>query len=109
METPEGEGELTIVEESGEHHPVSFPLSGGTLDQIYLSFRLAVIEHLDQNAENLPLVMDEVLINWDVERFERGQEIIADVAENRQVFLLTCHNWIADRIMKALPAVNIKL
>jgi uncharacterized protein YhaN len=97
------------VEASGGHHPVAFPLSGGTLDQIYLSFRLAVIEHLDQNAETLPLVMDEVLINWDVGRFERGQEIIADVAENHQVFLLTCHNWITDRIMKALPAVNIKL
>jgi uncharacterized protein YhaN len=109
METPEGEEKLTIVEASGGHHPVAFPLSGGTLDQIYLSFRLAVIEHLDQNAETLPLVMDEVLINWDVERFERGQEIIADVAENHQVFLLTCHNWITDRIMKALPAVNIKL
>jgi uncharacterized protein YhaN len=53
--------------------------------------------------------MDEALINWDAERFERGQEIIADVAENHQVFLLTCHNWITDRIMKALPAVNIKL
>ncbi|MCK4580437.1 MAG: AAA family ATPase, partial [Dehalococcoidia bacterium] len=77
------EERLAVISKSGEDQPIDFPLSGGTLDQIYLAFRLAVIDHLDEAYEHLPLVLDEVLINWDDQRFEAGVQILSHIAQKR--------------------------
>jgi uncharacterized protein YhaN len=78
-------------------YSVEPPLSGGTLDQIFLSFRLAVMDHLDENHETLPLLLDEALINCDEARLQKSGEILKKTAERRQVFLFTCHPWLAER------------
>ncbi len=105
----DGHEQLVVRTASGEFRPVGSPLSGGTLDQVYLAFRLAVIDHLDEGNEKLPLVMDETLINWDNERFDRGVKIIAEIAKTRQVFLFTCHRWLAQRIAKSIPMPLLEL
>jgi uncharacterized protein YhaN len=95
------EERLSVISKSGEDRPIAFPLSGGILDQICFAFRLAVIDHLDEAYEYLPLVLDEVLINWDDQRFETGVQILSHIAQKRQVFLFTCHDWIVKRIQNA--------
>jgi uncharacterized protein YhaN len=75
--------------------PVEPPLSTGTREQVYLALRLAVLDALDGQGERLPLVLDEVLVNWDRERRDRGLDTLADVSQGRQVFLLTCHEPVA--------------
>lgn len=100
---------LAVVGKQGEYQPLESPLSSGTLDQIHLAFRLAVIDHLDEGHEHLPLVLDEVLINWDDQRFEAGAQILADIARKRQVFLFTCHGWAAERIYNATKTEPIEL
>lgn len=101
LEDEDEEERLSVISKSGEDRLIAFPLSGGTLDQIYLAFRLAVIDHLDEAYERLPLVLDEVLINWDDQRFEAGMQILSRIAQKRQVFLFTCHDWIVKRIQDA--------
>jgi uncharacterized protein YhaN len=71
------------------------PVSTGTLEQAYLSLRLAIVDHLDQGAELLPLFIDEVFVNWDQERRARGLEVMARISEQRQVFVFTCHEGLA--------------
>jgi len=109
LEDEDEEERLAVISKSGEDRPIAFPLSGGTLDQIYLAFRLAVIDHLDEAYEHLPLVLDEVLINWDDQRFETGVQILSDIAQKRQVFLFTCHDWIVKRIQDSTGASEINL
>ncbi len=46
----------------------------------------------------LPLLLDEALINWDDTRLQRSCDILKQVAERRQVFLFTCHPWLAKRL-----------
>jgi uncharacterized protein YhaN len=75
--------------------PLARPISTGTLEQAYLSLRLAIVDHLDEGKERLPLFMDEVFVNWDDERRERGLEVLAAVSATRQVFAFTCHPEIA--------------
>lgn len=75
--------------------PVVSPLSTGTREQIYLALRLALLDALDGGGERLPLVLDEVLVNWDAQRRDRGLDALARLAEHRQVFLLTCHGPLA--------------
>ena len=47
---------------------VGRPLSRGTLDQIYLALRLAIIDHLDADRERLPVFLDEVFVKINGER-----------------------------------------
>jgi uncharacterized protein YhaN len=87
--------------------PVVSPLSTGTREQIYLALRLALLDALDGGGERLPLVLDEVLVNWDARRRDRGLDALARLAEHRQIFLLTCHGPLAraaaDRGALVLP------
>jgi len=80
--------------------PVAPPLSTGTREQVYLALRLAIIDHLDEGREPLPLFLDEVLVNWDAGRRSRGMDILAEVARERQVFLFTCHPGLAREVVE---------
>lgn len=101
--------DLVVISREGDDLPLAFPLSGGTLDQIHLAFRLAVIDHLDEAFERLPLMLDEVLINWDERRIQTGLEILSSLAKKRQVFLFTCHDWIARHIEDVTGVSRINL
>ena len=68
------------------------PVSTGTLEQAYLALRLAIVDHLDQGLERLPLFVDEVLVNWDGHRMARGMDLLEAMARRRQVFVFTCHD-----------------
>lgn len=109
LEDSQADERLAVITESGEPRHVEFPLSGGTLDQILLAFRLAVIDHLDEAHESLPLVLDEALINWDDVRFEKTAELLSEVARRRQVFLFTCHDWMLERLLEVPGASVVRL
>ena len=76
--------------------PLARPISTGTLEQAYLSLRLAIVDHLDQGGERLPLFIDEVFVNWDPERRARGLEVLAGLSAARQLFVFTCHPDVAE-------------
>jgi uncharacterized protein YhaN len=75
--------------------PLVPPVSTGTLEQAYLALRLAIVDHLDQGRERLPLFVDEVFVNWDRERRLRGMKVLAGIARRRQLFVFTCHQEVA--------------
>jgi uncharacterized protein YhaN len=79
--------------------PLATPVSTGTLEQAYLALRLAIVDHLDQGGERLPLFVDEVFVNWDAERRARGIEVLADVSQARQIFVFTCHPDVAGELV----------
>lgn len=80
--------------------------SMGTLNQIYLSLRLALIDHLDNGNENLPVCFDELLVNWDRERLNQTLRVIETIGKHRQVFVFTCHEWFAESL-KSLNGTKI--
>jgi hypothetical protein len=79
--------------------PLAAPVSTGTLEQEYLALRLAIVDHLDQGGERLPLFVDEVFVNWDAERRSRGIEVLADLSATRQIFVFTCHPDVAGELV----------
>lgn len=90
------EADLRLREpETGRTIRVEEPLSTGTRQQVYLSFRLAMVDHLDAGGERLPLFLDEAFVNWDARRRERGFALLERTGERRQVFLFTCHHSMA--------------
>ncbi len=100
-----------VVFKDGESssRPVGPPLSRGTLDQIYLSLRLAIIDHLDAERERLPVFLDEVFVNWDQDRRHAAFEILDDMAQERQLFIFTCHPYFAREVAHHLGAGRIDL
>lgn len=71
--------------------------SRGTREQLYLSLRLAIIEHLDKSNETkLPLILDDVFVNWDKDRLSGVKELVYEIADQRQVIMFTCHESQAE-------------
>lgn len=66
-------------------------LSGGTVDQFYLALRVAMLDLLTEGQETLPLLLDDPFVQYDNERMEAAMGYLAQVAENRQVVIMTCH------------------
>lgn len=88
---------------------VAPPLSRGTLEQIHLALRLALVEHVDSGRETVPLFLDEVLVNWDNMRLHKCLEILHELAGQRQIFLFTCHDWLVNKMQEMMNAKVIKL
>lgn len=91
-----------------EGHPIMVDesFSMGTLNQIYLSLRLSLIDHLDKGRDKLPICFDELLVNWDKGRLNQTLKIIQTISKERQVFVFTCHEWFADAL-QSLDQVKI--
>ncbi len=85
-------------------------LSQGTREQVYFAIRLAIVNHLDAGHEALPIFMDEAFVNWDAWRRDGALDLVEQLAEERQVFVFTCHPAMAaeleDRGAAIVPLPN---
>jgi uncharacterized protein YhaN len=66
-------------------------LSTGTREQLYLAIRLAYVEHYCGNAEPLPIVLDDVLVNFDDQRAKATLRALSEFSSVTQILLFTCH------------------
>ncbi|MBN1826567.1 MAG: AAA family ATPase [Candidatus Eisenbacteria bacterium] len=90
LDSDGSDGLRLFSREKGEWVDAKPPLSRGTLDQIYLALRLALVDHIEGEGEPLPLLLDEVFLHWDGERAGRGFTLLEEIAARRQVFLFSC-------------------
>ena len=67
-------------------------LSEGTRDQLYLSLRLASLLRHCETAEPMPIILDDVLVQFDDERSRAALAVLAEVAEKVQVLFFTHHS-----------------
>jgi uncharacterized protein YhaN len=80
-------------------------LSGGTVDQLYLAIRFALLEFLT-TKDGAPFILDDALVNADAARRGAALELLHELSEERQVLMLCCEEHgseFADRIIR-LPA-----
>jgi len=92
--TPLGEDVLRVDDSNGASYPVE-SLSRGTREQVFLSLRLALIEGYASRGVQMPMILDDVLVNFDAERVQRAAEVFKDfAASGHQVLVFTCHEHI---------------
>ncbi|WP_432663757.1 AAA family ATPase [Wukongibacter baidiensis] len=105
------EGNAIMVKEPGKNIPkkVSETFSKGTLNQLYLALRLSLIDYLDRDKEALPICFDELLINWDDQRLDSSLRLLQEISERRQIFIFTCHDWMAEKVEKFFNTKRIAL
>ena len=65
--------------------------SSGLGDQVYLALRLSLAEAFAEKIESMPLLLDDVLVRFDLERQKLTLQVIEQLSERTQVFLFTCH------------------
>jgi uncharacterized protein YhaN len=102
-------GSLTrlFVDDEGGDHPVLMArransgelgvdgMSDGTLDQLYLALRLAALEHHLDALPPLPVLLDDILVNYDEPRVTTSAPALGELAQRTQVIVLTHHKHVA--------------
>jgi uncharacterized protein YhaN len=69
-------------------------MSDGARDQLYLSLRLASLEHfLDQN-EPIPFIVDDVLVQFDDDRAAAALRVLGELSDRTQVIFFTHHEHL---------------
>ena len=94
---------LIVEIENGDYIPAS-KLSVGTIDQLYLSLRLSMVE--DLSKETMPIILDETFAYFDDERLENVLKYINDKFKCHQIILLTCTKREKNILDKNLISYN---
>jgi uncharacterized protein YhaN len=92
--TPLAHDILMVETAGGESLPVDV-LSRGTREQLFLSVRMALVATFARRGVNLPMVLDDVLVNFDVQRAKRAGEVLSEFASGgHQILMFTCHEHV---------------
>lgn len=97
-----GDQKGLIVELENGNYISASQLSIGTIDQLYLSLRLSMVEELSE--EKMPIILDESFAYYDTERLENILKYINNKYIDHQIIILTCTN----REKEILEKLNIK-
>ena len=103
---PPGEQTVTVVERSGRHKQPA-QLSRGTREQLYLALRFGLIREFGERTESLPVIVDEVLVNFDPPRAQRAAEAFAELSLTNQVLVFTCHPSTVEAFTTAQPSAHV--
>ena len=93
--TPLGEETLRVDDAAGHALPIEV-LSRGTREQLFLSLRMALVGSYARRGATMPLVLDDVLVNFDTDRAQAAGEALRDfAAAGHQLLVFTCHEHLA--------------
>ncbi|MFH1892139.1 MAG: AAA family ATPase [Candidatus Zixiibacteriota bacterium] len=66
-------------------------LSRGTIDQLYLAARLAMVKIISEDRHPV-IILDDPFVTFDKERRDNALTVLKRLADRYQIFLLTCHD-----------------
>ena len=88
--------ELLVDNHDDETIPVD-KLSRGTREAVYLSLRLALVAAYSRRGATIPMILDDVLVNFDGQRTQAAAEVLYDFSRNgHQILMFTCHEHMRD-------------
>ena len=104
---PLGEQTITVTDSDGQTKQPS-ELSRGTREQLFLSLRFGLIRELGQRTEPLPVVVDEILVNFDPDRALRAAVAFTELSRTNQVLVFTCHPTVIEWFQNAAAEADAK-
>ncbi|KAA5541043.1 AAA family ATPase [Roseiconus nitratireducens] len=94
--TPLGTNQLKIDSADGKDLPLEV-LSRGTREAVFIALRLSLAAAYARRGVMLPLVLDDVLVNFDGDRALHAADTLRMFAElGHQVLMFTCHDHIVE-------------
>jgi uncharacterized protein YhaN len=97
---------IRVVSYSGAELEAS-SLSRGSVEQLYLCLRIGLAETFAERSEALPLILDDVLVNFDPTRAASVAEVLAETARSHQVLFFTCHPHLRDLVQAVAPQAQV--
>lgn len=91
------EGRLVAVRADGTVCEVRH-LSVGTCQQLYLSLRVAMLLHAESVGRSIPVLADDIMVNFDEARRKAAARMLSELAVKRQVIVFTCHKATVDAL-----------
>jgi uncharacterized protein YhaN len=104
--SPLNSSEIYVEDREGRQKSIQ-ELSRGTAEQLYLSLRFGFIREFGRHSESLPVVFDDVLVNFDPERCKSTCEALKDLVSENQVFYFTCHPETVQMLEGRFPEARI--
>ncbi len=96
--TPEGK---LVATDAVRNSRTPRELSLGTCQQLYLALRIALLMCADNVGSSIPIMADDILVNFDSERRAGAAQALAQLANRRQVILFTCHEEVVEAMSAA--------
>ena len=98
--SPLDESEIYVTDSAGaQKQPAQ--LSRGAREQLFLSLRFGLIREHSQRAERLPVIVDEVLVNFDPRRALEAAHAFIELSKTNQILVFTCHPQIVEWFVSA--------
>ncbi|WP_417737451.1 ATP-binding protein [Rosistilla oblonga] len=105
--TPLGTNRLNVDNRDGKALPIEV-LSRGTREAVFIALRLALAAAYARRGVMLPLVLDDVLVNFDRRRAVHAVRTLQHFAElGHQVMMFTCHEHIVEIFHEVAAEVRL--
>jgi len=82
-------------------------LSRGTAEQLYLSMRLALVREYANHVDPLPVVFDDIFVNFDPNRSRTTFKALRELCATHQVLFFTCHPHLVKQVEDVVPEASI--
>lgn len=106
---PLGENRLEVERDASGERLEPHALSRGTGEQLYLAMRLALAKVYGAQAVPLPLVADDILVNFDDDRGRATARLLDTfAAEGHQILAFTCHRHLVTTFERNAPHAEIR-
>lgn len=103
---PLGQGEVYALDALGQPRSPE-DLSRGTAEQLYLALRFGYVHNAGQHGQNLPVIMDDILVNFDPARARSAAQAIHELAGKNQVLYFTCHPRTLELLHEEVPGAAV--
>ncbi len=101
-------GEELLVDNENDETITVDKLSRGTREAVYLSLRLALVGAYARRGAVLPMVMDDILVNFDSKRARAVAELLCEFSRNGyQLLMFTCHEHMVELFHSLDVAVKV--
>lgn len=81
-------------------------LSRGTAEQLYLAMRFSLIKELQERNIVLPIILDDVFVNFDRERVQFILPLLQEMSVTHQILFFTCHTELAELLESRLSGTS---
>jgi uncharacterized protein YhaN len=103
---PLGEQSIEVLSSKGKQKKPG-QLSRASAEQLFLALRFGYMSNYAGSSEGLPVIMDDILVNFDPTRASNTVRTIFELAETHQVLFFTCHPEILSIFKKQKAGVPV--
>lgn len=102
-----GESGAIVVADAFGQERAPLLLSTGTRQQLYLALRIALLMTAENVGRSLPILADDILVNFDNDRRKGAARALWELSRVRQVVMFTCHEEVVRLMQEECPDLNL--